>query len=99
MLIEELGRLTHSHADQLCLRSAAAAASSTTTTTTSEFLECLCTTEVQIMALTNFGRAYLEGRSAAQGRCRQTTTGTPLIDLAMRILGSVLVDRIFMLVL
>jgi hypothetical protein len=96
MLIEELGRLTHSHADQLCLRAAAAAAS---TTTTSELLECLCTTEVQIMALTNFGRAYLEGRSAAQGRCRQTTTGTPLIYLAMRILGSVLVDRIFMLVL
>jgi hypothetical protein len=46
MLIEELGRLPHSHADQLCLRTAAAAASSTT----SEFLECLCTTEVQIMA-------------------------------------------------
>lgn len=94
MLIEELGRLAHGHADQLCLRAAAAS-----TTTTSEFLECLCTTEVQIMALTNFGRAYLEGRSAAQGRCRQTATGTPLIDLAMRILDSVLVDRIFMLVL
>jgi hypothetical protein len=47
MLIEELGRLAHSHADQLCLRTAAAAAS---TTTTSEFFECLCTTEVQIMA-------------------------------------------------
>jgi hypothetical protein len=48
MLVEELGRLAHSHADQLCLRTAAATAS--TTSTTSEFLECLCTTEVQIMA-------------------------------------------------
>jgi hypothetical protein len=96
MLIEELGRLAHSHADQLCLRTAATAA---TTASTSEFLECLCTTEVKIMGLTNFGRAYLEGRGAAQGRCRQTTTGTLLIDVAMRILDSVLVDRIFMLVL
>ena len=45
------------------------------------------------------GRAYLEGRSAAQGRRGQTTSGTVLIDLAMRVLNSGLIDRMFMLVL
>jgi hypothetical protein len=45
-LIEELGRLRHSHADQLCLRTAATA---TSTSTRCEFLERLWTTEVQIM--------------------------------------------------
>jgi len=77
MLIEELGRLAHSHADQLCMGTASTAAASTTRC---EFFECL------------------EGRSAAQGRCRQTTTRTLLIDLTMRILDSVLVDRLSVLV-
>jgi len=76
MLIEELGRLAHGHANQLCLRTAA---TTTASTTRCEFFE------------------RLEGRSAAQGRCMQTTTGTPLIDVAMRILDGFLVNRFFML--
>jgi hypothetical protein len=101
MLIEELGRLAHSHADQLCMGTASttAAAAAAASTTRCEFFECLCTTGSSNNGLINFGRAYLEGRSAAQGRCRQTTTRTLLIDLTMRVLDSVLVDRMSMLVL
>jgi len=47
MLIEELGRLAHGHADQLCLRTAA---TTSTASTRCEFFERLCPTEVQIMA-------------------------------------------------
>ena len=63
-LVKELGSLGHGHADQLCVRATAAS------TTRRKLLECLCTTEAQITGLNQFWQAYLEGRSAAQGRCR-----------------------------
>jgi hypothetical protein len=48
---------------------------------------------------TKIRRAYLEGRSTAQGRRREVATGTPLVDLTVRVLDRALVDGIIVLVL
>ena len=44
-------------------------------------------------------QAYLEGRSAAQGGCRQPATATTPIDPTVRVLNILRVDRTMLLVL
>ena len=38
-------------------------------------------------------QTYLEGRGAAQGRCRQPATATTSINLTVRVLNTLRVDR------